>query len=95
MKLATNFINESSYKTYHESYTSAIESALAYAESKGYEYNETESAQKIGLDSKRPSGGSTTKIHLQLYKNDKLQSNMLHIQVTDLGNTYELNCYIN
>jgi hypothetical protein len=91
-------INESKkedYKIYHDSYTSAINSALNYAEKKGYEYDKEESAEKIGLGPKKPSEGKTNKFSINLTKDGKPQRKNLQIQVYGMGNKYELNCYIN
>lgn len=96
MKNISTFINESKedYKVYHETYTSAIETALDYAKSKGYTYSDEDAGMEIGIKSSRPKNGTTEKISLPLYKGEKLQKKALQIQVADLGNKYELNCYI-
>jgi hypothetical protein len=91
-------INESKkedYKIYHDSYTSAINAALDYAEKKGYEYDKEETADKIGLGPKKPSEGKTNKFSINLTKEGKPQKKNLHIQVYGMEKKYELNCYIN
>ncbi len=87
------------YIIYHDSYTSAIQSAELYANNQGYTLDAEEMADKIGLGPKRPSKGKTNKFTLDLYKNGKMINNKFkfHFQVYNRGtssNTYELNCYI-
>lgn len=88
-------LNESKYEIYHNSYTSAIDTALEYAESKGYEYSKEETATKIGMGPKKPSDGKTNRFSIELTKNGKPQNKQLNIQVYGMGNgRYELNTYI-
>ncbi len=82
-------------EVYHKSYTHAIEAAQNYAGKKGYEIEDDEMFTKVGMNSKRPSVGKTTKVSLELLKNGKPQRKMLHIQVYGMKNGYELNVYIN
>jgi len=62
---------------------------------KGYTIEDDEMFTKVGMNSKRPSVGKTTKVNLELLKNGKPQKKMLHIQVYGMKNGYELNAYIN
>jgi hypothetical protein len=80
---------------YHKSYTHAIEAAEVYARKKGYTIEDDEMFTKVGMNSKRPSVGKTTRVSLELLKNGKPQKKMLHIQVYGMKNGYELNAYIN
>ena len=82
-------------EVYHKSYTHAIEAAEAYALKKGYTIEDDEMFTKVGMNSKRPSVGKTTKVNLELLRNGKPQKKMLHIQVYGMKNGYELNAYIN
>jgi len=82
-------------EVYHKSYTHAIEAAQNYAGKKGYEIEDDELFTKVGMNSKRPSVGKTTRVSLELLKNGKPQRKMLHIQVYGMKNGYELNTYIN
>ena len=89
-------VNEASdLDVYHKSYTHAIEAAEVYARKKGYEIDDDEKFTKVGMNSKRPSVGKTTRVSLELLKNGKPQRKMLHIQVYGMKNGYELNAYIN
>ena len=88
-------LKENKYQIYHNSYTSAINTALEYAESKGYEYNNDETAEKIGMGPKKPSDGKTNRISIGLTKNGKPQNKQLNIQVYGMGDgKYELNTYV-
>ena len=83
------------YEIYHKTYTSAINAALDYAESKGYEYDSEEVSSKIGFGPRKPAEGDTNRITITLYKDGKEQKKALHIQVYGMEKSYELNCYIN
>ena len=80
---------------YFKSYTAAIEAARAAALKKGFEVDDDEMFTKVGMNSKRPSVGKTTRVSLELTKAGKPQRKMLHIQVYGMKNGYELNSYIN
>jgi hypothetical protein len=100
IKLGGNPMSESvneakDFETYHKSYTHAIEAARAAALKKGFEVEDDEMFTKVGMNSKRPSVGKTTRVSLELVKNGKPQRKMLHIQVYGMKNGYELNSYIN
>jgi hypothetical protein len=85
------------YQLYHDTYTSAVYAALAYATENGYEHDPEEAASEIGMGPRKPSKGKTNSITLPLYKKDKVQKKALHFQVYNRGvsrNTYELNAYI-
>jgi len=92
----TSLVKEakSDYEVYHDSYTSAINAAKAYAEKKGYTINDDDSFRKIGMGPKKPSEGKTNKFSIELSKDDKIQKKQLHIQVYGMKTKYELNCYI-
>jgi len=84
IKLAS-LLNEGKYQVYHKTYTSAINTALEYAEKQGYEYDKEETAEKIGMGPKKPSDGKTNRFSIQLTKNGKPQRKQLHIQVYNMG----------
>jgi hypothetical protein len=86
--------NKGDYETYHNSYTSAINAAKAYAEKKGYEINDDDSFTKIGMGPKKPSEGKTNRFSIELSKDGKVQKKQLHIQVYGMKSKYELNAYI-
>jgi hypothetical protein len=85
---------QAKYDVYHNSYTSAIQSAREYAEKQGYTINDDDSFTKIGLGPRKPSEGKTNRFSIELFKDGKVQRKMLQIQVYGMRNKYELNCYI-
>lgn len=87
--------SDSNYEVYHDTYTSAINGALDYAEKKGYEYDKDETFTKIGTGPRKPTEGETNRFNITLFKDGKEQKKMLHIQVYGMNKKYELNCYIN
>ena len=98
IKLGGNPMGESINENdgvYFKSYTAAIEAARAAALKKGFEVDDDEMFTKVGMNSKRPSVGKTTRVSLELTKAGKPQRKMLHIQVYGMKNGYELNSYIN
>ncbi len=84
------------FEVYHKSYTDAVNTALEYLEKRGFEYDKEDAFNKIGMNTKKPSAGKTTRFSLPLYKNGKEQRKQLHVQVYGMeGGKYELNAYIN
>ena len=95
-KLTSILKEASEYPVYNKTYTAAIEAARAYALKKGYEIEDDEMFTKVGMNSKRPGVGKTTRVSLELMRNGKPQKKMLHIQVYGMDRYgYELNAYIN
>lgn len=86
---------KNNYQVYHNSYSSAVQEAIDYANKKGYELNEDDIFRYISMDSKRPKHGQTTRVSIPIYKNGVEQKKMLHFQVYGMKNKYELNAYIN
>lgn len=89
-----SIITEAQEETYFKTYTDAINASLEYAKKKGYETDKEEVADLVGIQSRRPRTGQTTKVHIPLYKNGKPQRKYLHIQVYGMENSYELVKYI-
>lgn len=94
-ELIREIIKESNYQVYHRSYTDAIEAALKYVKTKGYEVDEDDIFNNITTGPGRPKNGKTVKHSLGLIKNGKPQKKMLQIQITEMFGKYELNLYIN
>ena len=94
--LFEQFVTEkkSSYQVYHRSYTSAVDTALEYAESQGYTYDKEEKKKKIGMGPKRPGDGFTNRFNITLFKDGKEQKKALQISIYGMGDKYELNAYI-
>ena len=99
IKTDTSKVNEASdYEVYHKSYTSAIDTALEYAKKKGFTTDPEEVADLVGLQSRRPGKGKTTRVSIPLYKNGKPQRAGLQIVVygmdADSSRPFELTTYI-
>lgn len=92
-----DFLNESKYEIYHNSFTSAIQAAEKFATDQGYEIDPEEMADKVGLGPAKPKEGKTNKYTISLMKNGKEQKKALQIQIYNRGtkgNEFELNTYI-
>lgn len=88
-------VSKGKYQIYHNTYSSAINEALEYAESMGYEPDVEDVWNNISIGPKKPSDGKLNKITIGLFKQGKPQRKALNIQVYGLGDRYELNTYIN
>ena len=91
------FLNEkkSDSQVYHNTYSSAVDTALEYARSNGYEVVMDDVWNEISVGPKKPSEGKTNKATVGLTKDGKPQRKALQIQIYGMGNKYELNTYIN
>lgn len=78
-------LSEGKYPIYHYTYTSAINTALEWAEKQGYKYDKEETASEIGLGPKKPSEGKTNRFSISLTKGGKPQKKTLNIQVYNMG----------
>ena len=83
------------YEILHDSYTSAMAEAYAYAEANGYLVDEEDIFQEVTTGKGRPGIGKTIKHSLLLLKGDKVQRKALQVQVYGMeSGAYELNAYI-
>jgi hypothetical protein len=91
-----NRLNEGSgYVVYHNSYSSAVDIAIKFAEKKGYVVDTDDVWNQISTGPKKPSDGKTNKFSLGLIKGEKVDKKKLQIQIYGMGNgRYELNMYI-
>lgn len=83
--------------TYFNTYSAAIQYALAKAKKQGFEVDEGDTDSQITFGRGKPSKGKTVRHTLKLTKGGKEQRKALHIQVYNRGtdkNPFELNCYI-
>ena len=82
------------YKTGHKSYTDAVNHAMDHHKKGGLESSADDRAQHIGLDSKKPGEGKTTRVNLPA-KDKNGKKHMVHMQVYNKGGShpYELNTY--
>ena len=92
---------KSDYEIYHDSYTSATQTAIDFAIRNGYLTDDEETFKKIGTGPAKPGRGKTNRIDIKLYKGEvgdlKKTKRVLHFQVYNREtnkNTYELNAYI-
>lgn len=83
------------YEVYHGTLSSAVQTARAWAESRGYEITGDEWFIKVNNGPRKPAEGDVNRYSLELVKDGKLSKKMLHMQVTNIGPKYELNAYIN
>ncbi len=83
------------YPVYHNTFSSAVQAARAFADAKGYTIEDGEWDFRVTTGPAKPSVGRTNRYSLELVRNGVVQRKMLHIQVYGLDNSYELNAYIN
>lgn len=100
MKTFREYIGETKsstgYELYHSTMAGALQHAKEQAEKKGYEVDMEDWDQKVAMGPRKPSkDGEYNAYSLGLYKNGKPVNQALHIQVTNIGNRFELNMYIN
>jgi hypothetical protein len=79
---------------YHETFSSAVQTARAAVEAKGYAVDENDWFNRVNTGPGRPKPGQTTRMSIGLLKNEKPQRKALHIQVYNMGKRYELNFYV-
>lgn len=98
MKLAETVIRKyeakGDYEIYHKSYSSAVQAAEEYAIKNKYEVDSDKMFNDIGINTKRPREGETTRFMIDLFKDGKEQRKKLHAQVYGRDNGFELNMYI-
>lgn len=85
------------YEVYHETYSSATTEALQYIRRRGFEYDDIEAFDAIGLGPKKPGKGKTVSVDIPIYKNGKKQKKYFHYSVYNRGTdrkTFELTAYI-
>lgn len=87
--------NNLDYQVYHEQYSSAIDEVKKYANKMGYSIDENGLAFAYVDGFFKPKEGETKKDNINLYKDDKIIKQKLHVQIHNRGNSgYELNMYI-
>ena len=83
------------YELYHNTYTSAINTALEYHAANGLEVSEDDRWHHVAVNSKRPKDGETTRLQLPATDRNGKQ-HMIQIQVYNRGTDrmpFELNTY--
>lgn len=88
-------VKKSDYDIYHDTYSSAVQHAEAFAQKNGYEVDEDDWSRSVTLGAQRkPGNGKTVSHNITLTKKGKEVRQKLHIQVYNTGKKYELNMYI-
>jgi len=103
MKLE-KYLNEGKkdYEIYHKSYSDAVSEIEKFVKKNGYTLDDESDKENIGSQMfdeigrgpKKPTNGKTNKFDLKLYKNNKEQKKMLHVQIYGDEGRFELNMYI-
>jgi hypothetical protein len=85
----------SKYQLYHNTYSSAINHALAHHEKSGLSVHDDDRWDKVAVGSKKPSSGKTTSVNIPATHTKTGKKHMIHVQVYNKGgsNPYELNTY--
>lgn len=83
------------YKLYHDSYTSAVQTAIEQVEKKGFKIDDDDWWHQVAIGPKKPSAGKTNRITVKLTKKGKESKKALHMQIYGMEQgKYELNMYI-
>lgn len=95
----TNYLQEarsaSNYVIYHESFSDAVQHALAFTQHRGYEVDlEDEWFHKVTVGPRKPSPGKTNSYSIDLMKRGRPTREKLNMQVYNTGKHFELNMYI-
>ena len=82
------------YKLYHNTFSGAVQEAIAVAKKKGFDVDEDDWHDKVATGPRKPSKDKTNSYSIKLMKKGKPVRQMLQIQVYNMGAKYELNCYV-
>jgi hypothetical protein len=82
------------YTVMHKDFSSAVQHAIEVAEKRGFEIDEEDWANKVSSGPRKPGTGKTNSYNIELMKDGKASKKLLHMQVYNTGNRYELNMYI-
>lgn len=86
---------EESYKISHKSYTDAVNHAFAHHAKSGLSSSDDDRMHHVGINSKKPSEGKTTRVNIPATHKKTGKKHMVHMQVYNKGGShpYELNTY--
>ena len=84
----------SAYKVLHNTFSAAVQEAIAVAKKQGYDVDEDDWSNKVATGPKKPSKDKTNRYSIKLEKGGKPTRKFLQIQVYNMGSKYELNCYV-
>ena len=82
------------YKLYHNTFSGAVQEAIAVAKKQGFDVDEDDWSNKVATGPKKPSKDKTNSYSIKLLKGGKPVKKLLQIQVYNMGAKYELNCYV-
>lgn len=82
------------YQVIHNTYSSAVKEALWYAKNQDLEVSEDDIFNQITTGNPKPKDGETNRFSLAVSKIGKVLSKGLQVQITGVGNKYELNLYL-
>ena len=82
------------YKLHHNTFSGAVQEAIAVAKKQGYDVDEDDWSNKVATGPKKPSKDKTNRYSIKLLKGGKATRKFLQIQVYNMGSKYELNCYV-
>jgi hypothetical protein len=82
------------YPIYHSTFSSAVQAGRSFAEAKGYTIEDNEWFFRVSTGPRKPDEGNTNRYSIELMKDGKLQKVLLHMQIYNMGNKYELNAYV-
>ena len=82
------------YKLHHNTFSAAVQEAIAVAKKAGYEVDMDDWSDKVATGPKKPSKDKTNRYSVKLLKGGKPTRKFLQIQVYNMGSKYELNCYV-
>jgi hypothetical protein len=82
------------YKLHHNTFSAAVQEAIAVAKKQGYDVDEDDWSDKVATGPKKPSKDKTNRYSVKLTKSGKPTRKFLQIQVYNMGSKYELNCYV-
>ena len=89
-------LQESDYKVMHKTFTDAVNTAKAKAEKAGYTIDDDEWFRKVSSGPRKPGRDKTNRYSIELLtKKGNDAKKLLHFQVYNTGNAFELNAYIN
>lgn len=93
MKSFRTFIE--SYVIMHKDFSSAVQHAKAQAEKSGYKIDDNEWFRKVSSGPRKPTDGNTNSYSIELIeRTGRVSKKMLHMQIYNTGNKFELNMYI-
>ena len=86
---------DESYKISHKSYTDAVNHAFAHHAKGGLHSSDDDRMHHVGINSKKPSEGKTTRVNIPATHTKTGKKHMVHMQVYNKGGShpYELNTY--